>query len=48
MAARTSIAVNDRESTPVAHTFVPVGSDDNLAMFAEKGVVPLADRKSVV
>lgn len=44
MSALTSFAVNDRESTPVGHTFTPVDNPNGLARFIEAGVVPIADR----
>jgi len=44
MAARTTVTVNDRETTPVAHNFVPAGDNESgLAIFREPGVVFAAD-----
>jgi hypothetical protein len=45
MSAFTSFAVNDREATPVAHTFEPNGrgKDNQMVRFVEPGVVPAAD-----
>jgi len=45
MAQRTTISVDDRESTPVTHNFVPVGDNGNMALFRENGVVPEVDSK---
>jgi hypothetical protein len=45
MAARNTITVDDRESSPVSHSFVPVGDKDNMALFREAGVVPEVDSK---
>ncbi len=44
MADFTTITVNDREDTPVAHSFVPASrpSGDSV-LFKEAGVVPLGD-----
>jgi hypothetical protein len=44
MPAITSFTVNDRESTPVAHTFAPVSLDGNKALFAERGNTAVADK----
>lgn len=41
MAARSNLVVNDRASTPVAHTFTPDGDDPNgVHVFTEKTGVP--------
>lgn len=46
MAAITSIVVNDRESTPVAHTFVPRSVvNPNGRMFARAAAVVAGDEK---
>lgn len=45
MAARASITVNDRETTPVAHTFAPIGDNGPMALFREAGAVPDVDSK---
>lgn len=47
MPQRGNIVINDRESTPVAHTFTPDGDDRNdIAVFTEKaGGVPLGFAK---
>lgn len=44
MAARSNLVVNDRASTPVAHTFTPAGDDANgVHIFLERNGVPAAD-----
>lgn len=43
-----SFTVNDRESTPVAHTFVPQEREKGAARFIEPGVVPIANRNYTV
>lgn len=48
MAQATSFAVNDRKSTPVAHTFVPADANGSLAVFREAGAIPAGDRKVTV
>lgn len=45
MAQATSIVVNDRESTPVAHTFAPRAVSTDLALFVESASVPIGERK---
>jgi hypothetical protein len=45
MAARNTITVDDRESTPDSHDFVPVGDNGNMALFREPGAVPEVDSK---
>lgn len=45
MAQRASITVDDRESTPASHEFVPVGDNGNMALFRESGTVPETDKK---
>lgn len=44
MPAVASFAVDDRESTPVSHTFEPVVVDGEKALFSERGVTALADK----
>jgi hypothetical protein len=44
MPAITSFTINDRESTPVAHTFEPVSFDGVKAVFAENGASAIADK----
>lgn len=48
MSQFTSFTVNDRETTPVAHTFEPRKPGNSLVEFREPGVVPIADRKYTV
>lgn len=50
MAARTSITVNDRETTPIAHVFTPRGDGEQsgTTIFAEPAAVPAGDRKIIV
>jgi len=45
MAQRSTISVDDRETTPVQHDFVPVGDNGNMALFREAGAVPEVDSK---
>lgn len=46
MAARANLVVNDRASTPVAHTFTPAGDDTNdVHVFLERNGVPAADSR---
>lgn len=41
MSARTTLVINDRATTPVAHTYSPDGSDANgVHLFSEKVGVP--------
>jgi hypothetical protein len=41
MSARTNLVINDRASTPVAHTFSPDGDDANgVHVYSEKTGVP--------
>jgi hypothetical protein len=41
MSARTNLVINDRATTPVAHTFSPDGTDVNgVHLFSEKTAVP--------
>lgn len=41
MSARTTLVINDRKATPVAHTFTPDGDDQNgVHLYSEKGSVP--------
>lgn len=44
MAAFASITVNDRESSPVAHTFAPQERKDGIAVFSEAGTIPAANK----
>lgn len=49
MAARSTITINDRATTPVAHNFTPDGDDANgVHVFTEKTGVPAADRRCTV
>lgn len=50
MAARSTITVNDRATTPVAHAFTPRGDGEQTGttMFAESAAVPAGDRKIIV
>lgn len=49
MAARSTITVNDRAATPVAHSFTPDGDDANgVHIFNEKTGVPAADRRLTI
>lgn len=48
MPQATSIVVNDRESTPVAHTFVPQGIQGQVAQFAEAASVPIGQSRLTV
>jgi hypothetical protein len=43
MPAQSSIVVDDRESTPVAHTFAPRGSTADIATYREAGTVPVGE-----
>jgi hypothetical protein len=44
MSARTNLVVNDRASTPVAHTFSPDGNDANgVHVYSEKTGTPAAN-----
>lgn len=43
MPALTSLAVNDGEATPVAHTFVPQGLQGNVARLKESDGTPIGD-----
>lgn len=46
MTARANVVINDRATTPVAHTFSPDGDDKNgVHLFSEKTGVPLANPK---
>ena len=41
MSARTNLVINDRATTPVAHTYTPDGDDSNgVHVFSEKTSVP--------
>lgn len=44
MAQAANIVVNDRESTPVAHTFVPRDPQEGGFLFAEAAAVPDGDK----
>lgn len=49
MAARSSVVVNDRAATPVAHTYSPDGDDKNgVHLFSEKTGVPAGNPKMSV
>lgn len=49
MAARSTITINDRASTPVAHSFTPDGDDANgVHVFTEKTGIPAANRRITV
>lgn len=43
MAQAASFAVNDRKTTPVAHTFTPRRIETGLASFAEAASVPIGE-----
>lgn len=43
MPALTSITVQDRESTPVDHTFIPDGENNGVFRFTESDGVPVGD-----
>lgn len=47
MAQRANIVVNDRATTPVAHTFAPRGgsSSADTVYFVEAGTTPIGERK---
>lgn len=47
MSGATSFAVNDREATPVAHTFNPNGfsADNRVAFFKKEGTTNIEDEK---
>lgn len=45
MAQAASVVVNDRATTPVAHTFAPRRISTDLALFVETGSVPFGERK---
>jgi len=41
MSARTNLVINDRATTPVAHTYTPDGDDTNgVHVYSEKTTVP--------
>lgn len=44
MAQAASIAVNDREATPVAHTFAPRAIAPGVATFVESNSVPIGEK----
>lgn len=49
MAARSTITLNDRAGTPVAHAFTPDGDDANgVHIFTEKTGIPAANRRLTV
>lgn len=48
MAQAASIVVNDRATTPVAHTFAPRSITTDLASFVEVGSVPIGERRITV
>lgn len=43
MAQAASIVVNDRKTTPVAHTFAPRRVETGLASFVESATVPIGE-----
>jgi len=45
MAQAANITVNDRETTPVAHTFAPREVTTGMALFAEAASVPKGERQ---
>lgn len=45
MAQAASITVNDRATTPVAHTFAPREIQTGLASFVEAAAVPIGERR---
>lgn len=48
MAQASTITVNDRESTPVAHTFAPRAVAPGAATFVEAASVPIGERSLVI
>lgn len=44
MAQASTITVNDREATPVAHTFAPRAIVPGNALFVESNAVPIGER----
>lgn len=44
MPAFTSFSVNDREATPVAHTFTPHSKPNGVSRFVESDGVPIGDK----
>lgn len=49
MVARTNVVINDRATTPVAHTYSPDGDDSNgVALFSEKTGVPAGNPRLTV
>jgi len=46
MSARGNLVINDRATTPVAHTYTPDGDDKNgVHLYSEKGSVPAGNAK---
>jgi len=46
MSARGNIVINDRATTPVAHTYTPDGDDKNrVHLYSEKGSVPAGNAR---
>lgn len=45
MPALSSIVVNDRATTPVAHTFVPRAPKGDTAIYVESTGIPVGDRR---
>lgn len=43
-----NLVVNDRETTPVAHTFIPDGIQGNSAAVVESTGVPIGNRRFVI
>jgi hypothetical protein len=49
MAARSTITVNDRATTPLAHAFVPQGEiADGVALFVETASVKIGEREFTI
>lgn len=46
MSARSNLVINDRATTPLAHTYSPDGDDKNrVHLYSEKGTVPAGNAK---
>lgn len=48
MAQATTITVNDRAATPVAHSFAPRRIESGLATFVEPASVPIGDKQLAI
>ncbi|DAD50889.1 TPA_asm: coat protein [ssRNA phage SRR5467090_2] len=48
MAQAASVVVNDRATTPVAHTFAPRRVENGLASFVEAAAVPIGEKTLTV